>query len=119
MKPRGPAEVGAPDRMYLVTSGRTEGDAHTFDLVTLIVRESAQCAGLSSEHRRILDLSRHPIAVVELSAELGLPVAVTRILLDDLLATGRISARRPRLRQDAPHPDIAILREVLHGLRNL
>lgn len=119
MKPRGPAEVGAPDRMYLVTSGRTEADSRSLDLVTLIVRESALTTGLSSEHQRILDLSRHPIAVVELSAELELPVTVTRILLDDLLATGHVSARRPRLAQAAARPDTAILQEVLHGLRNL
>ncbi|MEV6183540.1 DUF742 domain-containing protein, partial [Streptomyces sp. NPDC052015] len=49
-------------------------------------------------------------------AELRLPVSITRILLADLLAAGRISARHPR---KAALPDPDILEQVLVGLRNL
>lgn len=75
---------------------------------------------MQSEHVRILEMCRHPTAVVEISAELKLPITVVRILLGDLLAMGRITARHPRAAQSvASLPDSALLKEVLHGLRNL
>ncbi|MFJ2175160.1 DUF742 domain-containing protein [Streptomyces sp. NPDC101062] len=112
-------DVGDPDRLYTVTAGRSQADSDTFDLVTLIVAECRPTAGMQSEHVRILDLCRHPTAVVEISAELKLPVMVVRILLGDLLATSRITARHPTAARSDDLPDSALLKEVLHGLRNL
>ncbi|MFR9673283.1 DUF742 domain-containing protein [Streptomyces sp. TR06-5] len=117
---RHPVDVGEPDRLYTVTGGRSRAGDDVFDLVTLIVGECAPTPDLQSEHIRILELCRHPTAVVEIAAELRLPVTVVRILLGDLLATGRISARRPPpVRSAAPVPDTELLKEVLHGLRRL
>lgn len=117
---RRPVDVGEPDRLYTVTGGRSRTDDDTFDLVTLIVSECEPAPGMQSEHARILDMCRHPTAVVEISAELALPVTVVRIILGDLLATSRISARHPRAaRPSAELPDTELLKEVLHGLRNL
>ncbi|MGW0899990.1 DUF742 domain-containing protein, partial [Streptomyces goshikiensis] len=53
-----------------------------------------------------------------------LPVSIVRILLVDLLGTGRISARHPRTASPSAHssyrlPDPDILEQVLVGLRNL
>ncbi|GAA4800008.1 DUF742 domain-containing protein [Streptomyces ziwulingensis] len=119
MTPRRPVDTGAPDRLYTVTGGRSRADDH-FDLVTLVVRESEPTAGMQSEHARILTMCRHPTAVVEVAAELRLPITVVRILLGDLLDMGRITARHPRAaRSVAELPDSALLKEVLHGLRNL
>ncbi|MFI8232376.1 DUF742 domain-containing protein [Streptomyces sp. NPDC085900] len=116
---RKPVDTGDPDRLYTVTGGRSRAD-DSFDLVTLVVSECEPTSGMQSEHARILDLCRHPTAVVEIAAELGLPITVVRILLGDLLATGRITARHPRAAQSvASLPDSALLKEVLHGLRNL
>ncbi|MCS0635925.1 DUF742 domain-containing protein [Streptomyces sp. LP05-1] len=113
----------SPDRLYTVTGGRTRaGDDTPFDLVTLVVTESEPVPGMQSEHRTILRLCRRPTAVVEVAAELGLPVSIVRILLADLLATGRISARHPRTsRHPGTHglPDPDLLEQVLVGLRNL
>ncbi|PAZ12351.1 hypothetical protein CLM62_30855 [Streptomyces sp. SA15] len=112
-------DTGDPDRLYTVTGGRSRAD-DSFDLVTLVVSECEPTAGMQSEHARILDLCRHPTAVVEIAAELKLPITVVRILLGDLLATSRITARHPRAaRSVASLPDSALLQEVLHGLRNL
>ncbi|KIF66348.1 hypothetical protein HY68_30355 [Streptomyces sp. AcH 505] len=117
---RRPVDLGDPDRLYTVTGGRSRVDDDTFDLVTLIVSECEPTPGTQSEHVRILELCRHPTAVVEVSAELRLPVTVVRILLGDLLLTGRITARRPPSpRSPAALPDSVLLKEVLHGLRNL
>ncbi|MEU1054768.1 DUF742 domain-containing protein [Streptomyces sp. NPDC005876] len=116
---RRPVDTGDPDRLYTVTGGRSRAD-DAFDLVTLVVSESEPTAGMQSEHARILDLCRHPTALVEIAAELKLPITVVRILLGDLLAMGRITARHPRAAQSvASLPDSALLKEVLHGLRNL
>ncbi|MEU5364214.1 DUF742 domain-containing protein [Streptomyces sp. NPDC005925] len=116
---RRPVDTGDPDRLYTVTGGRSRAD-DAFDLVTLVVSECEPTAGMQSEHARILELCRHPAAVVEIAAELRLPITVVRILLGDLLATGRITARHPRAAQSvASLPDTALLKEVLHGLRNL
>ncbi|MCX4996506.1 DUF742 domain-containing protein [Streptomyces longwoodensis] len=116
---RKPVDVGDPDRLYMVTGGRSEAD-DSFDLVTLVVSECEPTPGMQSEHVRILELCRHPTAVVEISAELALPVTVVRILLGDLHDMGKVSARHPRAAASvAGLPETALLQEVLHGLRNL
>ncbi|GAB2911337.1 DUF742 domain-containing protein [Streptomyces mayteni] len=109
-----------PDRLYTLTRGRSRASAG-FDLVTLVVSESEPVPGMQSEHRRILRLCRYPTAVVELAADLRLPVTIVRIMLSDLLDQGLISARHPHTsagRADGL-PDSQLLEQVLVGLRNL
>jgi hypothetical protein len=109
-----------PDRLYTVTRGRSRAEDHDLDLVTLIVAAAEPAPGMQSEHARILRMARRPIAVVEISADLGLPVGVVKILLSDLLRAGRVTARHPSTAR-AHHqlPDAAILKKVLVGLHNL
>lgn len=117
---RRPVDTGDPDRLYIVTGGRSRADEDSFDVVTLIVSECEPRPGMQSEHARILELCRHPAAVVEIAAEMRLPITVVRILLGDLLAMGQITARMPPSTRSSPsNPDIDLLKEVLHGLRNL
>jgi hypothetical protein len=122
----------SPDRLYTVTGGRSRADEVTLDLVTLIVSECDPAPGMQSEHVKILRMCRQPMAVVEVSSYLDLPVSVVRILLCDLLDTGRITARHPssaRVRtprrsaagdpNETPLPDTAFLKKVLIGLQHL
>lgn len=112
-----PGRDDAPDRLYTLTGGRSRSDsAAPIDLVTLVVAECDPVTGMQSEHAAILRMCEQPTAVVEIAAELRLPVSITRILLSDLLAAGRVSARHPRI---AAVPDPDILEQVLVGLRNL
>ncbi|GGS77437.1 MULTISPECIES: DUF742 domain-containing protein [Streptomyces] len=112
-----PGRDDAPDRLYTLTQGRTRtGPDNPFDLVTLVVAESEPVTGMQSEHVAILKLTRSPTSVVEIAAELRLPVGITKVLLADLLAAGRVSARHPH-RPAITDPDI--LEQVLVGLRNL
>lgn len=112
-----PGRDDAPDRLYTLTGGRSRpGPDSPFDLVTLVVAECDPTPGMQSEHSAILRMADRPTAVVEIAAELGLPVSITRILLSDLLASGRVSARHPR---KAAVLDPDILEQVLVGLRNL
>jgi hypothetical protein len=109
-----------PDRLYTVTGGRSRADDEELDIVTLIVATAAPSAGMQSEHARILRLATAPIAVVELSAELRMPVGVVKILVSDLLRANKVTARHPSsARARTQLPDAAILRKVLVGLHNL
>ncbi|WP_405871710.1 MULTISPECIES: DUF742 domain-containing protein [unclassified Streptomyces] len=112
-----PGRDDSPDRLYTLTGGRAHSAPDSpFDLVTLVVAESDPAPGLQSEQAAILRLTQLPTAVVELAAELKLPVSITKILLADLLAAGRVSARHPR---KAAVLDPDVLEQVLVGLRNL
>ena len=111
-----------PDRLYTVTGGRSRADENALDLVTLIVSECDPAPGMQSEHVKILRLCRQPMAVVEISSYLELPLSVVKILLCDLLDTNRITARHPssaRVKEAATLPDTAFLKKVLVGLHNL
>ncbi|MGP3972056.1 DUF742 domain-containing protein [Streptomyces sp. 6N223] len=125
-----PARDEDPDRLYTLTGGRSRAGSNVFDLVTLVVSESEPAPGMQSEHARILRLCRYPTAVVEVAAELRLPVSITKILLSDLLDSGRITARHPNTTRGtgrattlgaaaADLPDPQLLEQVLVGLRNL
>ncbi|MDG5801720.1 DUF742 domain-containing protein [Streptomyces ossamyceticus] len=112
-----PGRDDLPDRLYTLTGGRSRSAPGTpFDLVTLVTAESRPVPGMQSEHTAILRLTERPTAVVEIAAGLGLPVSITKVLLSDLLAAGRVSARHPH---KAPLIDLDILEQVLVGLRNL
>jgi hypothetical protein len=112
-----PGRDDSPDRLYTVTGGRSRAGSDAFDLVTLVVSESEPVPGMQSEHAAILRICQSPTAVVEVASDLGLPVSIVRILLDDLLALGRITARHPQAPDRLPDPDI--LKQVLVGLRNI
>ncbi|WP_059006107.1 DUF742 domain-containing protein [Streptomyces specialis] len=116
-----PGRDDDPDRLYTLTGGRSRVGSHSFDLVTLVVSEAEPTAGMQSEHARILRMCRNPTAVVEIAAELRLPVTIVKILLGDLLATGRVSARHPSTlaTPDVSPPDPRLLEQVLVGLRKL
>lgn len=115
-----PVDSDDPDRLYTVTGGRSRADESSLDLVTLIVSECDPAPGMQSEHVRILQLCEQPTAVVELSSDLGLPVSVVKILLCDLLDTGRITARNPSAAPEkAELPDPEFLKQVLVGLQKL
>ncbi|MGW0711900.1 DUF742 domain-containing protein [Streptomyces sp. NPDC002643] len=112
-----PGRDDLPDRLYTITGGRSRSTPGTpFDLMTLVVAEGDPVAGMQSEHMAILRLAERPRAVVEIAAELRLPVSITKVLLSDLLAAGRVSARHP---SQSPPIDLDLLEQVLVGLRNL
>lgn len=115
-----PVDREDPDRLYIVTGGRSRADESTIDIVTLIVSECDPAPGMQSEHVKILRMCQNPTAVVEISSELGMPVSVVKILLCDLLDTGRITARHPSSAPaDTRLPDPELLKQVLVGLEKL
>jgi predicted Rossmann fold nucleotide-binding protein DprA/Smf involved in DNA uptake len=110
-------------RPYAVTGGRTEpADGEVLDLIAVIMAsgrpaELTDRLGLGPEHRRILNLCRHPATVADVASDTGLPVGVIRVLLADLIQQGRIKVMPGRPADQKPSAQL--LREVLHGLRAL
>ncbi|WP_329246653.1 DUF742 domain-containing protein [Actinoallomurus sp. NBC_01490] len=121
-----PVDREDPDRLYIVTGGRSRVDESSIDSVSLIVSECDPTPGMQSEHVKILRMCTSPTAVVEIAAELRLPVSVVKILVCDLLDTGRITARHPstsavpaRATSKTRLPEPAVLKQVLVGLEKL
>jgi hypothetical protein len=112
-------------RPYTITHGRTvpaHGDELT--LITIIValappEEQLGIRGLEPEHRFILEHCRRPVALAEIAAGLNLPVAVTKILISDLITWGTVAARPPLAVAVGQRPDIRLLQAVRDGLRRL
>lgn len=109
-------DEGGPERLYVITGGRSHSDEQAdLDLVTLIVAREDSKLGMQPELAAILRICRSPLSVAEISAHLALPASVVGVLLNDLLAEGRVEARAPA----AKHPDIALIEAVINGLQKL
>lgn len=114
-------------RPYTITSGRTSPERADLTLITLVTtvpedttRATPAVPRMQPEHRTILAMCQDSKAVVEVSAELGLPVALTKILIGDLVDAGRLWARSPRpFTQQGEVSGMAILEAVRDGLRKL
>ncbi|MBV2363298.1 DUF742 domain-containing protein [Streptomonospora nanhaiensis] len=109
----------SPERLFTLTAGRVGTAERSLDGATLIVSTGDAAPGTPSEHVRILRLCRVPTPVGELAARLGLPVSVVTALLGDLLATGRVTARRPSPGGCFRSPPRETLEQVLHALQRL
>jgi hypothetical protein len=114
-------DLDGPDRLYTVTGGRSRVDDESLDLVSLVIAENDPAPGMQSEHVAILRRCRdEPVAVVELSSHLGLPVSVVKILLLDLRDTGHITVRHPTSAASMTRlADLETLKQVLVGLEDL
>ena len=111
-------------RPYTITHGRTASAHSNLTLITIVValavpQEHLDTRGLEPEHRFILAQCRRPTALAEIAAELNLPVAVTKILISDLITWGRVAARPPLAVAAGQRPDIRLLQAVRDGLQRL
>jgi hypothetical protein len=111
-------------RPYTITHGRTVSTHGELTLITIISaltppEGQSDTRGLEPEHRFILELCRRPVGLAEIAARLDLPVAVTKILISDLITLGIVAARPPVALAAGQKPDIRLLRAVRDGLRRL
>ncbi|RDI51100.1 DUF742 domain-containing protein [Nocardia mexicana] len=113
-------DAGPLVRPYAVTRGRTMGAGHDLDMLTLVVTADAAppLRRVEPEYAEIVRLCRIPQSVAEVSATLRLPLAVTKILVGDLIGEGHLHFRAPA-RNDAGTGDLNTLRAVLDGIRKL
>jgi hypothetical protein len=102
-------------RPYAVSNGRTSPSV-SLDLLSM-VRSTGEVppSPLEPEHARALALCREPASVAEIAERLRLPVAVTKVVLSDLVDCGAVTTEPPRP-ADQPS-DRAILNRVLDGLQ--
>jgi hypothetical protein len=114
-------EAGPVVRPYAVARGRTRSSATSeIDLLASVVASGLPApakAELSVQHRRLLTGAGQSRPVVELAAELDLPVGVVRVLLGDLLHYGLVTVRPPVPKNTAATENL--LREVINGLKAL
>ena len=111
-------------RPYTITHGRTTSARDDLTLITVITTvdapdDSRALRGLEPEHRLILSQCRAPAALAEVASTLNLPVAVTKILIGDLIALGTVSARPPLAVVVGQGPDMTLLKAVRDGLQRL
>lgn len=115
-----PEEQPAVVRPYARTGGRTH-PVHDLAVEALVVTTEAgrePSAVASVEYVGIVRLCERMHSVAEVSALLGLPLGVARVLLADLVDEGFVEVHRNPTAEDG-FPDLPLLERVLAGLRNL
>jgi uncharacterized protein DUF742 len=101
---------------YLLTGGRARPVDETLELEAQVLTTDAgrsSLAQLTFETHDIVALCERPYAVAEVAARLGLHLGVTRVLVGDLVVTGRLSVRRP---ERNAHRRADIIERVIRGL---
>lgn len=101
---------------YLLTRGRTVPASKAIDLIAVVITKGglAPPAGLGPEHLIIMQLCTRPTRLVDVAAELNLPIGVVRVLVGDLHEQDLVQVEMP-----PPAPDARVLLEVITGLRAL
>ncbi|MEV0587990.1 DUF742 domain-containing protein [Nonomuraea sp. NPDC050310] len=109
-------EAGPVVPAYLLTRGRTVPVSEAIDLIAVIttVGGFAPPPGLGPEHLIILQKCIRPTRLVDVAAELALPIGVVRVLVGDLHAQELVRVELP-----APMEDPGILLDVISALRSL
>ena len=111
-------DAGRVARPYMVTGGRTRPRGERqFDLIDIVVAtgaEPGEAFSAGPEHSSILSLCERPTVVADLTAAVGLPLGLVRVLLADLLYENLISVSK-----QAQRTDRRLLQRVLDSLKAL
>ncbi|MFF9016910.1 DUF742 domain-containing protein [Streptomyces sp. NPDC014870] len=114
-------EAGPLVRLYAMTSGRARpAGSETFDLMTLVhgLPRPERGPVISPEESEIHRLcGARPRPVADIASDAGLPLAVVRVLLGNLLEAGLVRVSPPV--PPAQLPDQRVLKRVIDGLRAL
>lgn len=112
--------AGPVVRPYALIRGRTMGAAHDLDMLTVVVTttKAPTLRRPEPEYGIIVRLCTQPQSVAEVAAHLQLPLAVTKILVGDLIGEGQLIFRAP-MQSDTGPGDLNVLRAVLDGIRKL
>jgi hypothetical protein len=111
-------EAGPLVRPYAVTRGRTRSRSD-LDLITLVVSNAYENPAMDPEYVQILRICEYPQSIAEVSAKVGLPLAVIKILITDLIEHGYLIFQSPPPSMSTESPDMNILQAVLDGIRKL
>ena len=112
-------DAGPVVRPYALTGGLTRPAGQRFDLldmVGVVRRAGDSMPDLPPEQVEVLQRCQIPAPLVDLAADMDLPVGVIRILVSDLRERGLVTIHRA---QPAGLGDLKILQEVVDGLRRI
>ncbi|MFI9772832.1 DUF742 domain-containing protein [Streptomyces sp. NPDC052415] len=106
-------------RPYTPTGGRAVPTRRTLDVATLLIADpNKPLAGLDAHsHRLMQHCLPGVLSLAEVSADLQLPAAVTKVLVASLVDSGHLIRRRPV--PAAQRADPVLLERVIHALRKL
>ncbi|MFQ5558469.1 MAG: DUF742 domain-containing protein [Acidimicrobiales bacterium] len=107
-------------RPYALTGGRVRSSTE-LPLETIVRLTTRGQAGVDSqtlERREICALCVAPTSIAELSAHLGVPLGVVRVLVGDMVTEGLLDSHRT-LVDGEERPDLRLLERVLDGLQAL
>ena len=113
-------EPGPLVRPFALTGGRAGTDRHGLNLISLVTaaRPVADAAALSRECTEIVRMCQErPLSVAEIAARLDLLLAVTKVLISDLIDEGFLVGQAPL--PDMNEADLNLLQAVLDGVRKL
>lgn len=113
------ADAGRLVRLYTLTGGRTRPTNMQLDVATQVVtvRSAFDRIDFEPEQARIVDLCRKPLSVAEIASYIGVPLAVAKVQLSDLMDSGAVTIGSPV--QDYVVQDRDLLQAILDGLHAL
>ncbi|MBF6172190.1 DUF742 domain-containing protein [Nocardia blacklockiae] len=113
-------DAGPLVRLYAVTRGRGRAARPELSATTLVIDGAVglPVRRTEPEYTAIVRLCRVQQSVAEVSAQLGLPLTLTKVLIGDLIDDGRLIHRSPDTTTDASR-DVDLLRAVLSRLETL
>ena len=120
LEPDRPEDPRRRIRPYSMTAGRTvpaRSDLELEALVSTTQQGRLEAAWLALERRSIVESCQQTQSIAEISAHLGMPVNVTRILVGDMFEEGLVVVYQPPTQ--GTRPSVELLERVLHGLRGL
>ncbi|MFB4311648.1 DUF742 domain-containing protein [Actinomadura sp. GTD37] len=115
-------DAGPVVRPYAMTRGRTRPEGAGFELIAVVAATGVPPGDrlrYSPDHARVLRRCASPVPVVDLAADLALPIGVVRVLLGDLRDEGLVAVVAEERAPAGRRPPSGVLREVLNGLRAL
>ena len=103
--------------VYAVTGGRTRSADHDLPIESLVTATDRFTGDLQPEYRSIVLRAARPLSLVEIGAELGVPVGVARVLVSDLADAGYLIVHAPVPASADGSPPPEVLSRLLEGLR--
>lgn len=106
-------------RPYALTGGRTRASIADLPIEAMVMStpKGLGAGAVRHEAREIVTMCTQPLSVAEVSARVGIPLGVARVLIGDLHGDGCVEIHRATV-GDA-RPDLRLLNRVLEGLKAL
>jgi hypothetical protein len=100
-------------RPFILTGGRTIATLPVEALAVSSSRARSGAIPLSSEQRQIVMLCESPHAIAEVSAKLGFPLGVARVLVADLAEHGLLHVSQ----EESVSAELNLVERLINGIR--